>query len=231
MILCLGGEKGGVGKTSIATHFAYMRQAAGRDVCLIDADPQWSSTDFCAARDQEKGVARISSIQKTGKGLAAELQALAEKYDDLIIDTGGRDSMEFRIAVLVSDILLVPINASAFNWWTLSKVDEIIGTTKLQNADLRAEIVLNRLPGNPGLRRRKLNTATDRLHAAEFDHLKVCQAVLVERTAFSDNEEFGLTVFEPSRIKPMIDGLACQEITALYEEVFGERFSVSAPAA
>ncbi len=40
MILTVGGEKGGVGKSTLAVHLAYMLASSGRDPLLIDADPQ-----------------------------------------------------------------------------------------------------------------------------------------------------------------------------------------------
>ena len=39
MIILIGGEKGGTGKTTIATNLAALRAMAGRDVLLVDTDP------------------------------------------------------------------------------------------------------------------------------------------------------------------------------------------------
>lgn len=248
MILTLGSEKGGVGKTVIAVHLAYMRAATGREVCLVDADPQWSSSDFCAARDvyrseqveaagqdrESRGtIARISSVQKTGRGIGEQLRALSQKYDDLIIDTGGRDSVELRTAVLVSDMLLIPMNCSALNWWTLDKMDKLVEEARLQNPTLRAEISLNRLPALPSHKNSKVNRGVDRIHNAEYQSLSMLTTVLVERDAYSINEEFGLTVFETSPLRPKVDAKAISEITALYEEIFGEQYNETqrAPAA
>jgi chromosome partitioning protein len=40
MIALIGGEKGGTGKTTLATNLAAKRVLAGRDVLLVDADAQ-----------------------------------------------------------------------------------------------------------------------------------------------------------------------------------------------
>ena len=40
MIVLVGGEKGGTGKTTIATNLAALRAMAGRDVLLVDTDPK-----------------------------------------------------------------------------------------------------------------------------------------------------------------------------------------------
>ena len=231
MILTVGGEKGGVGKSTLAIHFAYMLAAAGKDPILIDADPQGSASNFTAARDDRGATPRLTSVQKLGKGLAHDVRALSQRYSDVVIDTGGRDTVELRLAMLVSDRVLVPINCSAFNWWTLEKVDQLVGEAKLSNPDLHTSVMLNRAPGNPQLRRRKVLTANERLRSAEFSNLDVLTSVLVERTAFQDNEEFGLTVWEPSVLRGTVDQTACLELSSLYGEIFGNEYCTLGTAA
>ena len=55
MILMVGGEKGGVGKTTLATHLAVARKTAGRMIVLVDADSQGTSSTWFDAR-KEKDV-------------------------------------------------------------------------------------------------------------------------------------------------------------------------------
>ena len=230
MILTVGGEKGGVGKSTLAVHLAYMLASAGRDPLLIDADPQGSTTNFTAARDERGATPRLACVQKLGKGLAHDVKSLAERYSDIVIDTGGRDTVELRLAMLVSERVLVPINCSAFNWWTLEKVDQLVGEAKLANPDLITSVLLNRAPGNPQLRRRKILTATERLKSASFVNLDILDSFLVERTAFQDNEEYGLTVWEPSILRGTVDQTACGELSALYRETFAYEFAAVSPA-
>lgn len=224
MILTVGGEKGGVGKSTLAVHLAYMLASSGRDPLLIDADPQGSTSNFTAARDERAALPRLPCVQKLGKGLAHDVRALANRYSDVILDTGGRDTVELRLAMLVSDRVLIPINCSAFNWWTLEKVDQLVGEAKLSNPDVHTSVMLNRAPGNPQLRRRKVITANERLKSAEFTNLDVLASVLVERTAFQDNEEFGLTVWEPSVLRGTVDQIACAELATLYREIFSDDY-------
>jgi chromosome partitioning protein len=51
-----------------------------------------------------------------------ETQWLAGKYDDVIIDTGGRDTASRRAALTVAEVLLVPCLPRSFDIWTLEKV-------------------------------------------------------------------------------------------------------------
>ena len=102
MLILIGGEKGGAGKTTLATNMAAMRALAGRDVLLIDTDPQGSANSWSQSRDDESITPRVACVQKFGKGLPAEVKDLSKRYQDIIIDAGGRDSVELRSALVVA---------------------------------------------------------------------------------------------------------------------------------
>ena len=50
MIVLIGGEKGGTGKTTVATALAVMHALGGRDVLLVDTDKQGSATTWALPR-------------------------------------------------------------------------------------------------------------------------------------------------------------------------------------
>ncbi len=110
MIILIGGEKGGTGKTTIATNLAAKRAMENRDVLLIDTDAQGSANYWAQSRDDSEAKPhRVACIQKFGKGLQAEVQDLAKRYQDIIIDAGGRDSVELRAGLVVSNKAYIPI--------------------------------------------------------------------------------------------------------------------------
>ena len=91
MILVVGGIKGGSGKTTVATNLSVMRSLAGRDVLLIDADDQETASDFAALRsERHAGELGYTSIKLAGPAVRTQTLRLQEKYQDIIIDTGGR---------------------------------------------------------------------------------------------------------------------------------------------
>src|ERR1700760_45773 len=123
MIIVVGGIKGGSGKTTVATNLAVMRAADGRDVLLIDADDQETASDFTILRNERiPAGGGLHSIKFTGPGVRTETLRLAGKYDDIIIDTGGRDTTSQRAALSVAHVLLVPFVPRSFDVWTLEKV-------------------------------------------------------------------------------------------------------------
>ena len=50
MIVALLNQKGGVGKTTLATHIAGELALRGQNVILLDADPQGSALDWTQRR-------------------------------------------------------------------------------------------------------------------------------------------------------------------------------------
>ncbi len=60
MIVALLNQKGGVGKTTLATHIAGELALRGHQVVLLDADPQGSALDWTQRRSQQ-GLLRLFS--------------------------------------------------------------------------------------------------------------------------------------------------------------------------
>ncbi|HNJ43688.1 MAG TPA: AAA family ATPase, partial [Acidobacteriota bacterium] len=127
MIITVGGIKGGSGKTTIATHLAILRATAGKDVVLVDADDQETASDFTLLRNERsQGEAGYSCIKLNGPAVRTEVLRIKSKYDDVIIDTGGRDTTSQRAALTASDLLLVPFVPRTFDIWTVEKVVNLV---------------------------------------------------------------------------------------------------------
>lgn len=145
MIIVTGGTKGGSGKSTIATNLAIIRASQGKEVLLVDADDQETAADFTALRNESlEGGAGYTCIKLTGPSVRTEVKRLAEKYDDIFIDTGGRDTTSQRAALTIADILLVPFVPRTFDVWTLEKIDAVVEEMGTVNANLKAYIFLNR---------------------------------------------------------------------------------------
>lgn len=213
MILLIGGEKGGTGKTTIATNIASMRSLSGRDVLLIDTDPQGSANYWAQSRDEENIIPRVACIQKFGKGLAKEVQDLVHRYQDIIIDAGGRDSLELRSALVVAEKIYIPIQPSQFDIWTLNQMDELVEAAKGFNPGLQARVIISRSSTNPSVHE---SDDTSKL-LADFPNLDLADVSVRDRIAYRKAAKDGLAVIE---LKPK-DPKAADEMESLYKEVFG----------
>ena len=114
MITTVGGTKGGSGKTSAATNLAIMRIRAGRKTLLVDVDEQRSASEFVEQREA-LGHGTLPCVQLVGQNVVAQLRVLAPNYDDIIVDTGGRDTQSERSALLASDVLLLPFQPGNYD--------------------------------------------------------------------------------------------------------------------
>ena len=106
MIVGVVNQKGGVGKTTIATNLAACFAGEGVDTLLIDADTQGSSLEWKA--DRPESARRVQVIGLPVKNLHQEIGPLARKYEVVVIDGGGRVTATARAAVLVADFIIVP---------------------------------------------------------------------------------------------------------------------------
>lgn len=213
MIIVVGGVKGGVGKTSIATNLATIDVLKGCDVLLLDCDKQASASSWGSARD-EAGVARVSVMQKYGGlSLTQELKALRGKYQNIYVDAGGYDSQELRASLLVADLLLIPLRPSAFDTWALPRIIEIAAQSQVYNASLKVVFVINGVHPSPNVKQEE----EVRELANDVDGMEIAQSVIHNRLAFSKSAGAGLSVVE--MVGKDKDPKAIAEITALYKEI------------
>ena len=207
-IYTVGGIKGGSGKTTVATNLTVLLASDGRDVLLVDADDQETATDFTAWRNKNAdGQAGYTAIQLSGDAVRTEILRLAVKYDDIVIDTGGRDTTSQRAAMTVSDVYLVPFVPRSFDVWTLERVAKLIEEMRPANPALRAFAFLNRADAG----------GNDNADAAEYlkdaTSIQFIDFTLGGRKAFSNAAAEGKGVTELKRKDPKAEA----EIRALYD--------------
>lgn len=213
MIVLFGGEKGGAGKTTLATNIAALRTAKQPDTLLIDTDRQSTSSFWCSIREEKNITPRISSIQKYEKAVRTEAKELSKKYQDIIIDAGGRDSPELRGALLVCDKAVFPLRPSQFDLWTLGRLSLLVEAAKDINEDLDAYVVVNMASPNPNVKEAEEMKEL----VKEFTQLNIFKTIVYERIIYRRAALGGMGVTE---YKPE-DSKAIQEVVNLYEEIYG----------
>ncbi|HDR9035991.1 TPA: AAA family ATPase [Burkholderia vietnamiensis] len=209
MILLIAAEKGGVGKSTIATNLSVYLAHRGMDVVLLDTDGQATATRFVERRDEAGITPAVPCVQRTGD-VAATLRDLAYRYQVVVVDAGGRDSREMRSAMAIANLLLVPTKASQADLETFSKVNELIGQARGLNRELKAVALLSIAPTNPAIR--EVEDARELI--AEFDQLELADTIIRDRKVYRDALLVGKGVIE------LDNSQARAEIQLLAQEFF-----------
>lgn len=210
MIYTVGGIKGGSGKTTLATNLAVYLVQQGRDVILVDADDQESATDFTSFRHQTlDGEIGYTAVKITGRELNAHVARLATKCDDVVIDTGGRDTVSQRSAITVSDVYLVPFAPRSLDIWTLRKVENLIAEIMPFNPRLVCLTFINKADARGNYK----EDTSDLLR--ESTVLQFLDTPIGNRISFANAASSGLGVVEN---KPT-DDKAVNEMKDLYEGI------------
>jgi chromosome partitioning protein len=217
MIVIVGNTKGGVGKTTLAVQIALARAAAGYSVLLIDADRQGSAQNAATMRAEGGRTPPLTCVQLAdGRLLRAQLGPLAAKHDDTIIDAGGRDNESLRIALLRSNLLVVPVQPRAVDVWSLADITELIDRAQEAREDEgrpRLGVLAALNLADPGDNR----DTTETVEAlAGFPQLTVSAAIVRRRKAVANAMAHGLSVAE---LQPR-DPKACEELEQLVSNVF-----------
>jgi chromosome partitioning protein len=211
MILTIGNTKGGTGKTTLAVQLAISLARAGRDVLLVDGDRQGSAQTAIAMRTDSGKLPALACVQYLeGRVLRDQVRHQQAKYQDVLIDAGGRDSGALRAALVLSDALLVPFLPRSVDVWALTDIAALIEEARAVRDDLAAYAVLN--GADPGTS----SDNTDAIAAlADFPRLQLLNAPIRRRKAFANATGQGLSVDE---LMP-VDGKASAELATLVSKV------------
>ncbi|MDB5243975.1 MAG: parA [Spirosoma sp.] len=205
-VLSLLNQKGGVGKTTLATNLAVALSQAKKRVLFVDADPQGSGLDWLAAR-QGQSLFPVVGIPKDT--IHREMKKLGEGYDWVIIDGPPRVYPVAKSAIAASDIVIIPVQPSPYDVWAAKEIVDLITEVRILKEDLKAAFAVNR---------KIVGTAIGRdVQKALSDYpIKVLQASLCQRVSYAESAGAGLTVLETEP-----KGAAANEIRMLLKEIMG----------
>lgn len=206
-VIALLNQKGGAGKTTLSTHLAGAFARQGRRVTLIDADPQGSALDW-AQRRHQRGQDRLYGVFGLARDtLHREVPQIAAQADHVVIDGPPRVASLARSALLAADLVLIPVQPSAYDVWATQEMVTLIQEAQVFRPALRAAFVINR---------RVVGTVIGReARAALADQpFATLRADIGQRIAFADCVAAGKLVWE---VAPK--GAAAREVAALADAV------------
>ena len=208
MILLIGGEKGGSGKSCLAQNLAVYLQTQGRDVLLLDTDPQGTTTDWAREREDNDGLVNLAAVQASGN-VRLTLLDLAKRYQDVVIDAGGQDSEALRSAMTVATHMLLPFRPKRRDLKTLPKMEQLVKLALTVNPELKARAIVTQCPALPS----QASRIQDAKDACQSFSIEPLTTVTMHRNVYDDAEEDGYSALEVNT-----DPKAVEEIKAIAVE-------------
>ena len=190
-VIAIAQRKGGAGKSTVAANLATALAESGHRVGLLDIDPQRSLARWDQQRGESKKARALHFEAPTGWRLPATLERLKREQDFLLLDTAPHDDTDARLAIRGADLVLVPLQPSAADLWSM---DATLDLAKQERRPVR--LLLNRVPAAGKLREEIEGQLRDR-------RLPVLDAVLGNRTAYAQAFKAGLGVVEAAPRGPV----------------------------
>ena len=210
--------KGGVGKSIISQNLAVSFAQQGIEVCIVDADPNKSTTMWHSYRPDELHAVDVYHVPKNAD-LIKTINSLSKKYEHVFIDCPPALEAVTSRAVAKSDISLIPVATTGGNdiWATREFLEHLELLRGKLDAPIPAYFVVNRFEKNVRLHQAYIEILDD---YEENYSIELLKSRISKRTAYGEANTQGLGVLEWDNTK------AKKEIKELSEEV-GKLISVS----
>ena len=178
-------QKGGSGKTTISINMTEALRRQGKNVVLVDSDPQGSARDWSAV-DESNPVTVIGLDRPT---LDRDLKNISDK--DFVVIDGSPQATDLAIsAIKTADFVLIPVQPSPYDIWATSDlVDLVKQRIEMTDNKLKSAFVVSRAIKNTRISGEVSEVLT------EYG-LPVLDAKIVQRIAYPNSAAIGKTVFE-----------------------------------
>lgn len=201
-IITIGNSKGGVGKSTLTCNLAVTAAKSGKKVVIVDADVQGSSLAFREIRETDD----IGAVSITTPTIHKDVTRL--NADLVFIDAGGRDSAAFRSAVVASDLFIIPILPSLYDFWATSDTCGILDEARSYK-DIEARMLLNQYVSGTVLAREMDEALTEFADKAPLLQTRIPRQEVFKRSLVKGS---GVQEADPK-------GKATQAINHLYQEI------------
>jgi len=214
MIISVTNLKGGVGKSTLAQNLAVILAKKGYNLCLADTDiEQQTSVKWSGVRSsiEAENLPEVPVFIINPDTISDQiLNKLGKKYGLVIIDgTPALTELTTRI-IIMSDLVLTPILASATDVWALDtflkRYNEAQITKQAMGGTVELCVVLNKYNERVNLDREIADTIREM-------GVKLLDAKVSARVAYKEATVQGLSVAE------LKDKSAKAEMEALAKEI------------
>ena len=203
-VIAVVNQKGGTGKTTIATSVA-CAFAEVFQVLLLDADGQSSALDWADSRAQPLLSLEVRGVDP-GQ-LLQDVRLLGPRYHWVIIDGPPGITRTNADAVRAADLVLIPVKPGPFDVWAVSDIVAAVKARQETAAGLPKAAFVITMSKTRSRLSQQIEAALD-----EYG-LPVLQARTTDRVAYPQAITEGKSVLEGR------DRTARNEIIALHDEI------------
>ena len=212
-IIVVGGTKGGPGKSTVAQQIAAcLKIKKKKKVQITDIDIQRTTTGWCEDRrhNEELELIPFAYVQDD---IIKHITSLRGRYDYVVVDAGGFDSEIQRHAMLMADVILIPLRPKRRDLKSLRDFDPIVDSVSSVNDKIKIRAVMNQCPSLPSQAARIIAAK----EIVETFGIEAVPVNLYNRNVYDDAEDAGRSIFEMTGAER--DKKAEAEIEALVEYV------------
>ena len=203
LVIAVLNQKGGSGKTTIATHLARALQIEGADVLLVDSDPQGSARDWAAVREDQP----LTVVGIDRPTIERDIKNIARK--DFVVIDGAPQAADLAVsAIKAASFVLIPVQPSPYDIWATADLVELVKQRiEVTDGKLQAAFVVSRaIKGT-----RIGSEVADAL--AGYD-LPILESRITQRVSYPGTAAAGTTVMDTEPA-----GDAAAEVRALAAEL------------
>ncbi len=204
IIACLN-EKGGTGKSTLATNIATALHRAGKKVVLLDADPQGTARDWRAASPEGANLPPVLAADRPPL-LTSSLAGLNADY--AVIDSPAKAESMSAAIVKVAHVALLVIQPSGADVWASGAAVKLIASKRDLGGAIDAAFLVNRASGVT-----KLSKLIREGEWNQYEGIEQLESTVGNRAVFATAMTDGLSVFD------MNDAKAKAEVTAIIDEL------------
>ncbi|MGI9502524.1 MAG: ParA family partition ATPase [Geminicoccaceae bacterium] len=202
-VVLIAQQKGGAGKTTLAIQLAVAWTRAGKNVAMLDVDPQGSLAAWRGLRDRTLGEDEGPAVEAlSGWRVGNRLASTGREADLVLVDSPPHAEADAKTAIRSADLVILPIQPTMLDLWATEATLDLAKAEKT-----KALLVLNRVPPR--------SLAADAV-AGEIKKKKwpLARTRLGNRQAFAASINEGKGVIETAR-----SSAAGKEIEALAKEI------------
>ena len=202
-VIAVLNQKGGSGKTTIATHLARALQLAGDGVLLVDSDPQGSARDWAAVREDQP----VTVVGIDRPTIQRDLKQITHK--DFVVIDGAPQAADLAVsAIKAADFVLIPVQPSPYDIWATADLVELVKQRiEVTDGRLKAAFVVSRV-----IKGTKIGAEVGKT-LADYG-LPVLESRITQRVSYPGTAAAGTTVLDTEPA-----GDAAAEVRALSVEL------------